>query len=161
MTRPDILDVNPPQDESNYTVAAADFRAVLAYVEELEAEVARQAEVPQQAEVARQLDDRDLNLLVTCGIVIGIKVIDHCTQEWRAAAKRDIDEGDTGTARELLQSVYTAQVLRQKVARSAARAWEQAPAVLRALGDRGEAGADELLQLLTRGDREGGRDNAH
>jgi hypothetical protein len=26
MTRPDILDVDPPQDESNYTVAAADFR---------------------------------------------------------------------------------------------------------------------------------------
>lgn len=155
MTRPTILDANPPQDDSNYTVAAADFRAVLAYVEELEAEIARQTEVP------RQLDERDLNLLTTCGIVIGIKVIDHCTQEWRAAAKRDIDEGDTGTARELLQSVYTAQVLRQKVARSAARAWEQAPAVLRALGDRGEAGADELLQLLTRGDREGGRDNAH
>jgi len=155
MTRPDILDVNPPQDESNYTVAAADFRAVLAYVEELEAEIARQTEVP------RQLDERDLNLLTTCGIVIGIKVIDHCTQEWRAAAKRDIDEGDTGTARELLQSVYTAQVLRQKVARSAARAWEQAPAVLRALGDRGEPGAYELLRRLTRGEDEGEGDDAN
>lgn len=36
MTRPPILNVAPPQDESSYTLAAADARALWAYVEWLE-----------------------------------------------------------------------------------------------------------------------------
>jgi len=99
-----------------------------------------------------ELDERAIQLLVTCGIVLSADIIDQCAQEWCAAAKRDIDEGDTGTARELMQSMYVARVLRQKVARSATRAWEQVPAVLRALGDCGEPGAYELLRRLTRGE---------